>query len=68
VSMARRDTLALPAFSPPGAAGPLLLAIAPMVTPLARVEASRSVYQITPALRSLQRFASAVRIKERPPH
>jgi hypothetical protein len=66
--MARRDTPAITSLVAAGAAGLLLLlGMAPLATPLARVEATGSAYQITPALRSLQRFASAVRIKERPP-
>jgi len=57
----------LPALSPPAQQGLLLLAMAPLAA-LARVEATGSTHQVTPALRSLQRFASAVRIKRRPPH
>jgi len=65
--MAQRDTPAVTSHVAAGAAGLLLLAMAPLAA-LARVEATGSTHQITPALRLLQRFASAVRIKRRPPH
>jgi hypothetical protein len=65
--MARRDTPAITSLVAAGAARLLLLAMAPLAA-LARVEATGSTHQLTPALRSLQRFASVVRIKRRPPH